>query len=480
MGHRGEGLRAGPARATRVRDRFRVGLAALLVLSSATAVSWGAELGRLLPLWEVRDAASGEARLWLLGSVHMRDGGDGGLDLRIEESLRRAEVLAVELDPEARGEELAVRTAALGVYPEGGTVWGHLEPEVHDGLRQALARLPAGPLRPERIRPWLLALTLAVTRMKECGLSNLTGVEVLLLRRARGAKRVVELETVETQLQAFAGLGAEAQAALLLDTVANLDDVCADAEALIDAWAAGDAARVERLTAEKFEGNPALRPAYESILLNRNRSLADAVENLLGSGEPTLAVVGVGHLVGEEGVLERLRARGHPVTQLEAAGAAAPAPVEVAAIPESHGVAVFEGDSFSVEMPGAPSVQRLPVPGTQVEATLYLRQLRDGSAYSVTVMPLPRVPPAERVRELLERSADQVLGLLTVTAVEKRELGTTGGHPSLECVASFEGGSLHFKVVLSETGLYQVSAVRQGGSAPLDPARFVGSFRFSP
>jgi uncharacterized protein YbaP (TraB family) len=429
----------------------------------------------MLPLWEVRDAASGEARLWLLGSVHMRDGGDRGLDARIEESLRRAEVLAVELDPQERGAELAVRTAVLGVYPDGSTLWDHLEPEAHDGVRQALAKLPAGPLRPERMRPWLLALTLAVARMKECGLSNLTGVEVLLLRRARGAKRVVELESVETQLQVFAGLADEAQVALLLDTVAHLDGVCADAEALIDAWAAGDAERVESLTAEKFEGSPALRPAYESILLNRNRTLADAVEGLLGSGEPTLAVVGVGHLAGEEGVVERLRARGHPVAQLEAAGAAAPAPAE-----EASSVEMFEGGSFTVEMPGTPSVQRLPVPGTQAEATLYLRQLQDGSSYSVTVLPLPRAPAAGKVRELLERSADQVLGLLAVTGVEKRQPGTTGGHPSLECVASFDGGTLHFKVILAETGLYQVSAVRQGGAAPLDPARFVGSFRFAP
>ena len=478
MGDRGKALRS--ERAARVGDRFRVGVAALLVLFSCAAAWPASEGSRMLPLWEVRDAASGEARLWLLGSVHMRDGGDGGLDARIEESLRRAEVLAVELDPQDRGAELAVRTAVLGVYPDGSTVWDHLEPEVHDGVRLALAKLPAGPLRPERMRPWLLALTLAVARMKECGLSNLTGVEVLLLRRARGAKRVVELETVETQLQAFAGLGDEAQAALLLDTVAHLDGVCADAEALIDAWAAGDAERVESLTAEKFAGDPALRPAYESILLNRNRTLADAVEGLLDSGEPTLAVVGVGHLVGEEGVVERLRARGHPVTQLEAAGAAVPAPAEVAAIPETSAVEVFEGGSFTVEMPGTPSVQRLPLPGTQAEATLYLRQLPDGSAYSVTVLPLPRVPPAEKVRELLERSADQVLGLLAVTGVEKRESGTTGGHPSLECVASFDGGSLHFKVILAETGLYQVSAVRQGEAAPLDPARFVGSFRFAP
>jgi len=178
--------------------------------------------------------------------------------------------------------------------------------------------------------------------------------------------------------------------------------------------------------------------------------------------------------------VERLRARGHPVAQLEAVGAAAPAPAEEASAPSAASVEMVEGGSFTVEMPGTPSVQRLPVPGTQAEATLYLRQLKDGTSYSVTVLPLPRAPATGKVRELLERSADQVLGLVAVTGVEKREPGTTGGHPSLECVASFDGGSLHFKVILAETGLYQVSAVRQGGAAPLDPARFVGSFRFAP
>jgi uncharacterized protein YbaP (TraB family) len=48
----------------------------------------------------------------------------------------------------------------------------------------------------------------------------------------------------------------------------------------------------------------------------RNRNWLPQLEELLAGGEPAMAVVGALHLVGNDGLISQLRARGYRVEQL--------------------------------------------------------------------------------------------------------------------------------------------------------------------
>ena len=48
------------------------------------------------------------------------------------------------------------------------------------------------------------------------------------------------------------------------------------------------------------------------------RAMADIVDGWLGQGEPVFVVVGAGHLVGPDGLVALLRAKGYDVTQVGA------------------------------------------------------------------------------------------------------------------------------------------------------------------
>jgi uncharacterized protein YbaP (TraB family) len=55
---------------------------------------------------------------------------------------------------------------------------------------------------------------------------------------------------------------------------------------------------------------------YQRLLVNRNRTWLPKLEALFTRPKPAFVVVGAAHLVGTDGLLTMLRAKGYKITQL--------------------------------------------------------------------------------------------------------------------------------------------------------------------
>jgi hypothetical protein len=55
---------------------------------------------------------------------------------------------------------------------------------------------------------------------------------------------------------------------------------------------------------------------HQKIIVDRNRRWLPEIERMIEQGESTLVVVGAAHLVGKEGVIELLKARGYTLEQM--------------------------------------------------------------------------------------------------------------------------------------------------------------------
>ena len=81
-------------------------------------------------------------------------------------------------------------------------------------------------------------------------------------------------------------------------------------------WRGGDAQRLWELVGEELESDyPAL---YQRIDVQRNQAWLPALEARLQrpGDDDTLVVVGALHLLGEDGLVELLRARGYAVERV--------------------------------------------------------------------------------------------------------------------------------------------------------------------
>ena len=81
----------------------------------------------------------------------------------------------------------------------------------------------------------------------------------------------------------------------------------------IKAWKNGDPAQLEKLLDEATEQAPGL---YKRLISDRNASWIPKIEQLLKENRNAIVVVGTGHLVGKDNVVQLLEKKGYKVTQL--------------------------------------------------------------------------------------------------------------------------------------------------------------------
>ena len=88
-----------------------------------------------------------------------------------------------------------------------------------------------------------------------------------------------------------------------------------ESEYIVGAWKSGDAQEMESVLSRGMAKEPGMSSVWDKLLYERNKNMAIKMENFLTTTETWFVVVGAGHLVGDRGIVELLRARGYAVNQ---------------------------------------------------------------------------------------------------------------------------------------------------------------------
>lgn len=256
--------------------------------------------------------------VYLLGSVHV---GDRPLVLgpHLDAALRASDELVVEvdigdLDP-AWLEDLLQRQ---GMLPPGRTLRDVLSPETL-AAAEAYARKRRLDLQKlQTLRPWALTLVIQELEFARRGVRSEHGVETFLLSRARGTLPIRSLETAEEQIEMMSGFAPELEEMMLADVLAGTDaaDLGGDPDAMLDAWARGDAEGLAEQIFAPLREDPALAPFYEAVYFARNEGMARELAELARDGRTRFCVIGAGHVIGERSVPDLLRGLGFTVERV--------------------------------------------------------------------------------------------------------------------------------------------------------------------
>lgn len=282
--------------------RFLAGLAAALVLSVPARAE--------PPVWVVRDA---DSEMLLFGSVHVLPPGLTWRPAALDAGLKRADDLWFELPVGAAAEQEIARLAATtGVLPVGQSLFTLLAPRDAMQLVQAADQLGLDKTTLDRLEPWLAEVALAGAAYRRAGADSEHGVEATLAAAAPARIPRKALETPAEQLSLFDQSPLNEQIASLNQTVRELQDDPEGYDKLIRAWLAGDAGALDREALDPLrQASPGI---FRRLVTERNdRWTVQLAARLKGKGR-TVVVVGVGHLVGADGLPARLRALGYSVT----------------------------------------------------------------------------------------------------------------------------------------------------------------------
>ena len=271
-------------------------------------------------LWSVKNDT---ATIYLLGSVHVLKSDSYPLDKNIEAAYRDCKKVVFETDIGGmNAPAVQEQMMALALYPEGQTLKQSISPETYSMLEKkaTVVGLPMAQLN--HLRPWMCALTLVLLELQKMGFDPNYGIDKYFFDKARQDKKeTVFLESIEYQLNLFANMDAGEEESFLQQTLKDLEVVKTMFADIVSAWETGDAAQLESILSLSFKDYPEI---YDRFLAQRNKAWVSTIERLIGQGGNAFVVVGAGHLVGPDNLLQLLKAKGYTVEQIPAhAGVAA-------------------------------------------------------------------------------------------------------------------------------------------------------------
>jgi uncharacterized protein len=273
------------------------------------------ELGEKVFAWRAVNADLPGKQIYLLGSVHAANADFYPLDEVIEDAYQASDVLVVELDTDKmsaqKTQELLQQKALL---PPRVTLMDKLSAETLTKLSIALADFGIPEAMVVRFKPWFAAVTISMMRIVKMGFKPDFGIDAYFLKRRE--KPVVELETAEFQLSLFDEMSPELQELMLLDAIEGSLQTGGDLERLMAAWKAGDADQLRTVLFEELVKRPEFEPLFNKMFAQRNHSMAARILELAREHNTLFVVVGAGHMVGEEGLVEILSTKGYAVEQL--------------------------------------------------------------------------------------------------------------------------------------------------------------------
>ncbi len=262
-------------------------------------------------LWQVRD---GDRMMYLGGTVHVLAAADYPLPEAFDRAYEQADRLVFETDMQAiNSPAFQLQMMQRLTYNDGRSLKDELGARAYGALQAYSHKrgLPMAML--EQFRPAMVSLVIVMTELERLGING-TGVDEHFYRRARNdGKAVGQLETPQAQLAFIAGMGRGQEDALILNSLRDAEQVAEMMAGMKAAWRSGDLAQLAKLGLEPMRRDyPGL---YKELLVKRNQAWLGKLERILKNPDTELVLVGAMHLVGREGLLEQLRARGYKITQ---------------------------------------------------------------------------------------------------------------------------------------------------------------------
>lgn len=284
-------------------------------------------------LWRATKAEANSPTIHLLGSLHIGRPDFYPVHPRVAAAYAAADLCVFEVNmAKAASAWQAGRLILRGRLTDGQTLEDVVSAQTWTDLQACAARvgLPMLVLKP--LKPWLCSQMLTAAAVVQAGYDPQTGTDQHFFRLAKqDHKQLVALETVGQQLtmlqKALEPLGEK----VLVQTIEELANLKDSLGKLADSWRTGDEKALAQLLRDMEIDDEA---AYALLISDRNAKWVPKLEKLALSprpvppppaeGEPEpppvptgprhlFVVVGAGHLVGEDSVLDLFRRNGWTV-----------------------------------------------------------------------------------------------------------------------------------------------------------------------
>jgi uncharacterized protein YbaP (TraB family) len=263
-------------------------------------------------IWKV---SLGGDKIYIGGTVHLLRDSDFPLPPEFDVAYKNSERIFFETDINALSTPAAQEKLLKSMTAEPGHRIDKLLSA--DTMKKLTDEVSKRGMDVNSLMPFKANMIVTVLLMSELRRLDVTleGVDAYFNERAvKDGMPIGELETIELQLSFLSKIGEGKEEEFVRSSLHDLGKLKSMYEKLILAWRNGDRKQLESLVISEMKQD--FPEVYEQLLVKRNNNWLPKITNMLKEPGTEYILVGVGHLIGPDGILTRLEKEGYKVDQV--------------------------------------------------------------------------------------------------------------------------------------------------------------------
>lgn len=255
-------------------------------------------------LWKVEN---GDTKVYLQGTIHLGNEDTFPLNKHAETAYEEADVVMPEIDlTEIDIAQTQTMFMEYGTNNEGKTIYDDISEEAIDKLEKIIEEAGLRFELLESFKPWYIESLLLELALEEKPFSSDYSVDSYFLDRAvEDEKKIIELESFDSQLELLSGFSMEHQIKSLETTIEMYQEAAKEIEEMFNVWLKGDVDKMTEYAKASFEENSEYK---EKMNDERNIDMAASIKEILeeDDGRTYFVIVGSMHYIAEPSIISIL------------------------------------------------------------------------------------------------------------------------------------------------------------------------------
>ena len=261
----------------------------------------------------------------MLGSIHAADDTAYPLKKSITESFDKSDYLAVELDMISLNNdfEKQLSLAKKMMYNDGTTIKDHLGDDLYNSMVSLLTEKEIYNSFYDNYKPVFFESLIENEIIKDANMDTSLGIDMHFLKLAKEKEMsILEIESADFQYDLLLSFGDELEKINIESYIENYDENVSDMRNTYEAWKKGNLTELEQLlsttdyqslNSDELE----LVNNYErKLITERNYNMANTLTKYIDEGKNVFCIVGLGHVIGEDGIISLMKKDGYTIEKL--------------------------------------------------------------------------------------------------------------------------------------------------------------------
>lgn len=256
-------------------------------------------------MWEIK---SDNAKVYLLGSIHLAKSDIYPLDEAIETAYKNSDNIAVEVNVKNVNQ---FELASMMMLEQGKTLKDELNDSTFSLIENEFKKINIPAMAYMQLKPWAATMLIVQMKLQKAGYNAQSGIDMYFIDKAEKDKKpILELEKMEFQLKMLEKMG-DLDDEYFHYSLSDIDKSLEQFENIFKAWKAGDTTEIAAISMDGVEEFESMKIFMDGMLDKRNLGMAEKIDGYLKSNKTYLVIVGSAHMIGNNGLLKLLKEKGY-------------------------------------------------------------------------------------------------------------------------------------------------------------------------